>query len=110
MSRTQTDGVDFFDSPLAEDPDFAELVSLFVVELQERMRALEAHFRGGRRDELRKLVHQIKGSAGSYGFDQVTSPARELERLLDAEAEDRQIEPALYELIAVCGRCRSPRV
>ena len=63
-------------STLAKDADLAEIVAMFVDEMPLRLRDLQAQFGCRQSGQLARLSHQLKGAAGSYGFDQITAFAR----------------------------------
>lgn len=98
---------EFVYSNLASEPDLAELVQDFVNEIPERILRMQERADYQDWEGLRRLAHQIKGAAGSYGFGEVTPFAAQLESNLKAgEAEDI-IRVNLNELIDICGRLRS---
>jgi len=68
-------------SSLQDDPDIAPIVELFVNSLPARMSAIERAIGVGNREEVMRLAHQLKGSAGAFGFGDLTEPAAELETL-----------------------------
>jgi PAS domain S-box-containing protein len=94
-------------SSLAADPELAALVDRFVQEMPERIHALDAQAK--RRDwiQLARTAHQIKGAAGSYGFDEITPSAARLEAAAREARQDEQILSALDELLSLCRRVRS---
>jgi HPt (histidine-containing phosphotransfer) domain-containing protein len=94
-------------SALAADADLAELVAMFVEEMPGRVRAFEVQFESANRDELARLAHQLKGSAGSYGFDQLTPFAARLESVIRGGEPPESIQLALDELIDSCWRVRA---
>lgn len=96
-------------SVLGADADFAEIVGLFVDEMPGRIRDLKAHFGGANWDELARLAHQLKGAAGSYGFDQLTPFAARLETTLRNGEPAAAVRAALDELVEACGRVRAGR-
>ena len=55
-------------------------------------------------EALQRAAHQLKGAAGSYGFDQLTPYALHLETLLKHGAEGSEIARALGQLAACCRR------
>jgi HPt (histidine-containing phosphotransfer) domain-containing protein len=90
-------------SSLASDEDLAEIVEMFVDEMPGRVDMLRHQYEQSDWEELRRTSHQLKGSAGSYGFDQITPAAAKLESALrDGEPQDR-IEPLLDAVIALCN-------
>ena len=91
-------------STLAADPDLAEIVEMFVDEMPGRTGAITAAWEACDREELGRLAHQLKGAAGSYGFDDVTPYAARLEKAARSDADDAEIQSAHDELMALCSR------
>lgn len=97
----------FVYSSLAADPDLRELVEMFVREMPDRINTLETQMRSRDWQQLARTAHQLKGAAGSYGFEAITPYAARLESAArDARQEDR-ILAALDELLDLCRRMRS---
>ena len=94
-------------SSLATDPDLAELVEIFVESLPERIQTLQEAFDRGDWETLRRTAHQLKGAAGSYGFDPLSPSAARLEQCVDAEQDTQAIAQALEELLELCRRVRA---
>jgi hypothetical protein len=65
-------------SPLADDPDYGELVDLFVQEIPERINALDAQAESRDWNQLAETAHKLKGAAGCYGFGEITLCAARL--------------------------------
>lgn len=93
-------------SPLGADPDFADLVEWYVGEMPERIVRLQALFAAEAWDDLRRLAHQIKGAAGSYGFPQITPAAGRLEMSIVSADPETEIEVALNSLLGLCAAVR----
>ncbi len=94
-------------STLGADPDLGEIVTMFVEEMPDRIRDMQSQFARSDWDELGRLAHQIKGAAGSYGFDQITPFAARLERVVRNGEPMGSIQAALNELSDACGRVRA---
>jgi HPt (histidine-containing phosphotransfer) domain-containing protein len=94
-------------SVLGDDRDLADIVALFVEEMPLRVRHLKAHFGCANWDELARLAHQLKGAAGSYGFDQITPFAAKLEKTVRDGEPQASIREALEGLVEACGRVRA---
>jgi HPt (histidine-containing phosphotransfer) domain-containing protein len=92
---------------LAADPDLAELVEMFVEEMPERLTRLMATWDAKDLDGLSRLAHQLKGSAGSYGFHEVTPFAHQLEAVLKGHGTESEICHHLQELLGICQQIRS---
>ena len=55
-------------------------------------------------EELRRLVHQIKGASGIYGFPAISDEATRVERRLDGVADLKRVEEDLKSLIQLIRR------
>lgn len=93
-------------SSLGGDPDFAELVEMFVAEIPCRISALSAAAQCGDWTEVGRLAHQLKGAAGGYGYDEVTALASRVESAAREAADPARIQRAAAELANLCGRIR----
>ena len=80
---------------------------MFVEEIPDRISALEALAQSRDWQQLAKAAHQLKGAAGSYGFNAVTPFAARLESTAKDGCEEEEILSALNELLEVCRRLRS---
>ncbi len=75
-----------------DDPDMIEIVREFADELPSRAEAVEALLRQADLGELQRLVHQLKGAGGGYGFAAVTEMAAALEQALKDGADAAALE------------------
>lgn len=76
-------------SSFSEDPDMEELLEKFVGSMPAKL--AELHQASQDRGELERLAHQLKGSAGGYGFWAISFAAGELEDVLRNQGDfDRQ--------------------
>jgi len=91
-------------STLDGDPDLGVMVELFLEEMPERV----AHFLDllDRQDwkELARAAHQLKGAAGSYGFQPISPCAARLEEAVQLGRPFEQIRQAVEELTDLCRR------
>lgn len=94
-------------SSFGADPLLGELVELYVGEMPDRVAALEQALAAENLDDLRRTAHQMKGAAGSYGFDCLTSAATTLEAAIKEKQSLDHIEQSLDELTSLCRRIRS---
>jgi PAS domain S-box-containing protein len=78
---------DVIESRLAGNERFHKTINRFVVKLRKQVSMMEELYSENDIDGLAKLAHWLKGSAGTVGYDVFTTPARELEQLV----ETRQI-------------------
>jgi histidine phosphotransfer protein HptB len=94
-------------SQLADDPELREIVDMFVKEMPGRVASLIDHFHKKDWDSLRRTAHQLKGAAGSYGFEAISPCAGTLEGTVRDGQSEARIHEALTELTDLCGRVRS---
>ena len=104
MSPNRSDASATIHSSLACDPQLSELVEQFVAEMPSRVAWLQRNYDSGDWEALRRSAHQLKGAAGSYGFDRLTPHALRLESLLAKGAPLDEVTSAFGELIAHCRR------
>ena len=91
------------------DPDLRDLVVLFVDELDDRITSIKGALEDDDHATLRRLAHQLKGSAGGYGFDPIGDAAARLEyELLGDQAELSTITERAEDLISTCRAAVRP--
>jgi len=93
-------------SSLGGDPDLSEIVDLFVEEMPDRVAMLQDQLEEANWEGLRRTAHQLKGAAGSYGFDTISPRAARLEDAVCASEPEEQIRQAVDELTILCNRIR----
>jgi HPt (histidine-containing phosphotransfer) domain-containing protein len=91
-------------SSLASDPVLSEMVAQFVAEIPNRVAWIQRQCDAGDWEALRRAAHQMKGAAGSYGFDELMPYALALEMLVAKGATPVEIAAATAELAAQCRR------
>lgn len=80
MSETRANLAEPIYSELAQDdPDFEDIVELFVEGLSDRLADMKKALEKNDLDSLRQLAHQLKGSGGGHGYPQLTDMASDLE-------------------------------
>jgi histidine phosphotransfer protein HptB len=94
-------------SALATDSDLSELVEMYVGEMPDRIAAIQTLLAQAEWEELRRMAHQMKGAAGSYGFEAITPVAGAVEDSIRGGAPEEQIRQATRELLAMCSRVRA---
>ena len=83
-----------------------ELVDLFVEEMPDRVAQLLELLDQGNWEGLRRAAHQLKGAAGSYGFDAITNSADQVGENLREGKPEEEIRRAVNNLVALCNRAR----
>lgn len=95
-------------STFADDPEMAELVRAFVARMPARIEEMRAAAADPNGDELlRRLAHQLKGSAGGYGFPTITDAAGKVEDALRRGQREEALAH-LDGLLALCGEAWAP--
>ena len=101
-----TANVGFLYSRLAADADLGEIVDMFVEEMPTRVATLLEQVGTMDWEGLRRTAHQLKGAAGSYGFDAISPSAGRVEAAVrDGEPEQR-IRETVQELVDLCKLAR----
>ncbi len=90
--------------PVDESPEILELVRSFAGELPERARAIADAERRGDLAEVGRLSHQLRGSAGSYGFPSVTEAAATVEWAATTRVGPETLRRHTDALVTLCGR------
>lgn len=98
---------DLLYSSLAEDEVLRDLVQLFVEEMPVRAKSLEACLNALDWNGLRRAAHQLKGSAGSYGFAPLSITAARVEQAIDGGQPEEEIRRTTRELLDLIGRVRA---
>jgi HPt (histidine-containing phosphotransfer) domain-containing protein len=86
------------------DYELNELKREFLDEAREKVYEMQSTVDGGSRDgaaldRLAYLAHQLKGSGGSYGYQQISDDAAELEKAVESMAGQNGDGTALDEKI-----------
>lgn len=85
--------------------ELAELIDLFISELPLRMSVVEQLMASGDREGLCRAAHQLKSSAGGYGFGDLCLYAARLEASCrNQRTTDQQLESAVEELSSQASR------
>ena len=95
-------------SEYADDPNYTSLVHHFVSSLQARVSEIRTAAKSNDRERLLDLVHQLKGSAGGYGFTPITEVAAQVSRAL-RERPDSDLIAIVEPLAMLCARARIGR-
>jgi PAS domain S-box-containing protein len=91
-------------SDLADDPDLGPLAEAFAQVLPTRIEAIAAHRHPDDAATGRRLVHQLKGAAGSYGFPLISAMATELESAWESDDRATRLLDRLRQVAAAAGR------
>jgi signal transduction histidine kinase/CheY-like chemotaxis protein/HPt (histidine-containing phosphotransfer) domain-containing protein len=73
----------------------------FISRLPQRVNSLVELSEKQEMDELRRLVHQLKGAGTGYGFPKITEAAAKAEGLIKATAQCQSVQAAVNDLISL---------
>lgn len=93
-------------STLGLDPDLSDLVEMFVEELPDRIDALQTCWDDADMEGLGRVAHQLKGAAGSYGFEELTPALQRLDHRIRTTRPAEDIFNAIEEVADLCSRVR----
>jgi signal transduction histidine kinase/DNA-binding response OmpR family regulator len=83
-------------------PELAAVTAGFVGSLPGRVAALEESLARGDMDELRALAHQLKGTAGGFGFGIISAAAAQLEASAGAPEALDVVRERVRRLAELC--------
>ena len=95
------------DSPIISDlmrdePEYIELIKRYVNELSDIVHNIEEAFQGSNWQHLKFLIHDLKGSSGNYGYDELYRLCMEIEAKIESQDYDA-VELLISELGRLCG-------
>jgi HPt (histidine-containing phosphotransfer) domain-containing protein len=88
----------------SDDPNMMKVVSEFVKGLPDEVRDLLDLLERNDLRALQRVVHQLHGSCGGYGFDALSEPAAKAEQTLMVGASRKLIAAEIERLIAAVRR------
>jgi signal transduction histidine kinase/CheY-like chemotaxis protein len=94
-------------STLVDDQDMEDIVRQYVRDLPQRSSAILRAFQVSDVETLKRLAHQLKGSAGTYGFPLITEAAAAVEAAVDGGLDRSSIQSRAEELANLCRRARA---
>ncbi len=93
-------------SSLIHDTDMAEFIDSFVEGLHDDIQALERAFVSKELTALQTLTRELKGSAGTHGFDMISTAAAEIETALNGQPDLSDVRDKLTRLVRLCLAAR----
>jgi len=106
MHEDTMDGTDPIVSDFADDEDMIDLIEWFAADLKHDITRVEQAFEDGDTEVLKTITHQLKGSAGSYGFPTITQQAGRLESCMREGASREDLEREVREFVRMCRRVK----
>ncbi len=87
-------------SQLAGNEDFAPLLQQFISEIPERISHIDLALAAHDVALLKRILHQLKGACGGYGFPSLTEEAFALEKVINNETSLKDFESEIVRFIA----------
>jgi HPt (histidine-containing phosphotransfer) domain-containing protein len=88
-------------SSMADDPDMKEALEEFVADLPRRVSEINEFLEQAQVPELQRVMHQLKGAGGGYGFAQITSRAAAAEEIMKQKSPFDLIKTEVESLVAL---------
>ncbi len=102
--RQTAEGSGAIRSRLADDPRMQRIIHEFVEGLPGEVRRMNDLLKRNDLAALEKLVHQLRGASGGYGFDAVTEPATRVEESIKGGQALESVAGEMKSLIEVIRR------
>jgi CheY-like chemotaxis protein/HPt (histidine-containing phosphotransfer) domain-containing protein len=94
-------------STLGGDPEVLALLETFIERLPQRIAGMETSLARGDMTALASQAHQLKGTAGGYGFPLLSEAAARLEATVKGKGEPDEIAKHARCLIELCRRVQA---
>lgn len=94
-------------SSMAQDASMTDIIREFVAELPPKLHKIESAILANDLPGLEKLCRQLKGEAGGYGFEPISSAAAAVEKSIIDKSDMGNIKRAAEQLIKLCYLARS---
>lgn len=98
LLTTDADNTRVIRSTFSDDPDMELAIFEFVDSLPDRMTTAVKFLQEQNYAELHRLVHQLKGAGGGYGFPQISEIADRVERQIADAAPSAEIMDGILKL------------
>jgi HPt (histidine-containing phosphotransfer) domain-containing protein len=104
QQRTQTMAPIFSD--FLDEPGMPKIINMFLDEIPKRIAALELFFKEDNKDEFCKMIHQLKGAGGGYGFPMITRMASGIEKKFRVPKKEwkQEVQKNLEDFISTLHR------
>ena len=89
-------------SPMSDDPRLAQILRMFLSNLEPKLDELVELMEAEERDGIAKLAHKLKGTGGSYGFPTISAAARAVEHEVREQGDSEDLRRAVGELTDIC--------
>ena len=99
-------------STYINEEGMAEIINIFLDGIPKTITTLEASYASANRADFCKLIHQLKGAGGGYGFAEITTMAIGIETKLRVPQKEwkEDIQKKMDEFIIILQRVYASRV
>lgn len=94
-------------SSLSSDLDYLDLVQEFVDEIPLKRKMIDGFVAKGDLPQLHRLIHQLRGSCGGYGFPSLTQAASEIDEALKKGVTIEAIMSRLDNFLMLLERAKT---
>lgn len=93
-------------SDFLDEPGMPKIINMFLDEIPKRIAALELFFKEDNKDEFCKMIHQLKGAGGGYGFPMITRMASGIEKKIRVPKKEwkQEVQKNLEDFISTLHR------
>lgn len=91
-------------SEFEDDPIIGPVLNIFLESIPERMATLDRAVEAASREDITKIAHQLRGSAGAFGFSGITVAAGKLEDAVITGQNLQKIKDLAKALMALTNR------
>ena len=88
-------------SSFADDPEMQDAIQRFIATLPERLATVTRLLKENKPSDAQRIIHQLKGAGGGYGFDDITRLSAAVERAIKHGDSQEGIQTVLNPLIAM---------
>ena len=96
-------------SPLSNDPDLCEVVKIFIKYLPNQLQQIADAVNNADLEQLKYLVHSLKGASGSAGYPLLMKKAAQMEQLVNSQQID-SLKTQVDEFSQLCRRINQPTI
>ena len=98
------DGGGTIASTMSDYPGMKKIIAEYVESLPGEIRKMQDMLNRGDMPPLRRVVHQLRGTGGGYGFDLISDLAGNVETAIDATEHHASVALKIKSLIDVIRR------
>ncbi|GAB4156534.1 MAG: hypothetical protein Kow00107_06080 [Planctomycetota bacterium] len=83
---------------IASDPIMSQVMDEFLAEIPQKVDDIGSFLAEGNNSEAKRFAHQLKGSGGTFGLDEIAGVARKLEAALGVTPLPKEVNELYLQL------------